>query len=222
MSIVVRKLIFKELYVYRWMALIGAVSAIAAAVACSFGEIAFNVGSLTWITVVIAWGVMLAIYGVMQERKEQTLQFVMSLPLSVREYVFAKLAGLLLTYLIPWLAAAGSAVVLVLAAPQIPDGLLPYVVLLSFFMLANFSVVLCGALHARSEALVSAAIIVTNMAVSLFMFIVGALPGIKNHLEGPVPVWNQTFFNVLLVELIVLVIAVTLPLATVARRRDFI
>jgi ABC-2 type transport system permease protein len=68
----------------------------------------------------------------------------------------------------------------------------------------------------------TAAIIVTNMAVSVFMFTVGAMPSLKAHMFGATPVWNDTFFNVLIVELIIFAIAVALPLATAARRRDFI
>ncbi len=37
---------------------------------------------------------MLALYGIMNERKEQSLQFVLSLPLSIAEYVRAKMLGL--------------------------------------------------------------------------------------------------------------------------------
>ncbi|KAF1697736.1 ABC-2 transporter permease [Pseudoxanthomonas koreensis] len=222
MNVVVRKLVAKELYLNRWLMAGTAVAAALAAFACIFGATAFNVGALAWITAVIACGVMLALYGVTQERKENSLQFVLSLPVSIRGYVFAKTAGLMLSYLVPWLVATAAAIVLVLASPGVPDGLLPYVVVLSGFLLANFAVVLCGALHARSEAAVIALIIITNMAVSLFMFVVSALPGIRDHMTGPVPVWNGTIAGVLLVELLVLATAVTLPLATAARRRDFL
>ncbi|KAF1688004.1 hypothetical protein B1992_00780 [Pseudoxanthomonas broegbernensis] len=222
MNIVVRKLVLKELYVNRWMITVTATGAAASAFLCAFGRTAFNVGALAWMTALIACGVMLAIYGVMNERKEQSLQFVLSLPISIGQYVLAKTIGLLLSYMVPWLAATASAVALVLLSPGINDGLLPYVVALCGFLLANFAVVLCGALHARSEALVTALIIVTNMAVSLFLFLVGALPGIKDHLDGPVPVWNGTVLGVLLVELAVLAIALVLPQLTAARRRDFI
>ena len=222
MSIVIRKLVAKELYLHRWLVAGTAAAAALSAFACAFGATAFNVGALAWITSVIACGVMLAIYGVTQERKEQSLQFVLALPVSIRGYVFAKVGGLLLSYLVAWLAAAASAIALVLLSPGVPDGLLPYVVVLCGFLLANFSVVLCGALHARTEAAVVAVIIATNMGVSIFMFVVGALPGIRNHLSSPVPVWNGTVLNVLLVEILVLAIAVTLPLATAARRRDFL
>ena len=222
MSLVTRKLIAKELYVNRWFLVGAAIPAALSAGACAFGETAFNVGALTWLTTVIAFGVMIALYGVMNERKEHSLQFVLSLPLSISEYVRAKLFGLLLCYAVVWVIASGSAIAMVLGAPAVPDGLLPYTILLCVFMLANFAVVLCAALHARSESMTTAAIIVTNMAVSVFMFTVGAMQGLKTYMFGLTPVWNDTFFNVLIVELIVLAIAVTLPLATAARRRDFL
>ncbi len=221
MSPVVHKLIGKELYVHRWLLIGASVSVVVSASIASWSAMAFNIGALTWITTVIALGVMLGIYGIMNERKEHSLEFVLSLPLSAREYVASKVIGLMLCFVAPWLVATASAIALVLGT-AVPDGLLPYVVLLCVFTLSNFSVVLCGALHARSEAATTAIILVTNMAVSLFMFIVGGLPSLNAHMSGAVPVWNRTFFLVLGIELIVLAIAVTLPFLVAARRRDYL
>jgi ABC-type transport system involved in multi-copper enzyme maturation permease subunit len=222
MSIVTRKLVAKELHVNRWFLVGASLAAVLSASAATFGKTAFNIGALAWITTVIALGVMLAIYGVMHERKERSLEFVLSLPLSVGEYVRAKLLGLLLSFLLPWLVSTLAVIVLVLADADVPDGLLPYTLLLCMFLLTNFSLVLCGTLHANSEAMTSAVIIVTNMLVSVFMFTVGVLPGLRNSMFGAVPVWNETFWTVLIAELLVFVIALTLPLFIAARRRDFI
>jgi hypothetical protein len=222
MNVVIRKLIAKELYVNRWFIVGGSAAGIASTVIASLGKTAFNVGALTWLTTIIATGVMLALYGIMNERKEQSLQFVLSLPLSIAGYVRAKMLGLTACFLIMWLASSVAALVLVFFEGTIPDGIAAYVVLLCVFMLANFAVVLCGALHARSEALTSAVIVVTNMGVSIFMFTVGPMPGINEHLWGPAPVWNSTFWTVLACELAVMVIAFALPFFFAARRRDFL
>ena len=222
MSVVTRKLVMKELYVNRWMIGSAGVGAALAAAVAPLSKTAFNVGALTWLTVVIAYGAMLAIHGVMNERKEQSLQFVLSLPISIGDYVRAKLLGLFLCFLVLWTIAVTAAIAMVLIAPDVPDGLLPFTLALSLYMLANFAVLLCGALYARSEGLVTAVIVVTNMAISIFMFTVGAMPEIQNHLQSPTPVWNSTIINVFIVELIVLVVALVLPLATAARRRDFL
>jgi len=166
--------------------------------------------------------VMLALYGIMNERKENSLLFVMSLPLSIFDYVRAKQLGLALCFAIPWVLSCGAAVILVLVHPVVPDGLLPYLILLSVFMLTNFALVLCGALHASSDALMSAVIIVTNMGITLFMFLIGGLDEISKHMWGPAPVWNSTFWTVLCIELVTLAVALTVPYLVAARRRDFI
>lgn len=222
MNIVIRKLIAKELYVNRWFVAGGACSGIASILIASLSKTGFNIGALTWLTTIIALGVMLALYGIMNERKEHALQFVLSLPLSIAEYVRAKMLGLTLCFLIVWLVSSAAALLLVFVKADIPDGLAAYVVLLCVFMLANFAVVLCGTLQSRTEALTSAVIVVTNMGVSIFMFTVGPLPGIEKFMWAAAPAWNSTFWTVLGCEIAVLVIAFALPFFLAARRRDFI
>ena len=222
MNIVIRKLIAKELYVNRWFIAGGAMAGVASVAIATLGKTGFNVGALTWLTTIIATGVMMALYGIMNERKEHALQFVLSLPLSTSGYVFAKTLGLIASFLVVWSVSSVAALLLVFAKDSVPDGLAAYLILLCVFMLANFAVVLCGALQARSEAMTSAVVIVTNMGVSLFMFTVGPLPGIQAHLWSPAAVWNSTFWTVLACELAVLAIALVLPFVFAARRRDFL
>jgi hypothetical protein len=222
MNVVTRKLIAKELYVNRWFIVGGSAAGVASALIATLGKTGFNVGALTWLTTIIATGVMLALYGIMNERKENALQFVLSLPLSISQYVRAKMLGLFASFLVMWTLASAAALALVFFGESIPDGLAPYTMLLCVFMLANFAVVLCGALHAMSEAMTSAVIIVTNMGVSIFMFTVAPLPGIHDHMWGVAPAWNSTFWTVLACELAVLAIAFTLPFVFAARRRDFL
>lgn len=222
MNMVTRKLVAKELYVHRWLVAGAAAAAAISMLIATAGRTGFMVGALTWLTSIIALGVMLAIYGVTNERKEHSLELVMSLPLSPAGYVHAKLLGLSLCFLLPWLVASAAALLLVLLRQGIADGMLPYTVLLCGFLLANFALVLSGTLHVRSEAAMAGVIIVTNMSVSLFMFTVGALPGIRRSMDAAQPEWSATFWTVLAIELMVLAIAFTLPLLFAARRRDFV
>jgi ABC-2 type transport system permease protein len=222
MNIVTRKLVAKELHVNRYVVAGASAGSVLSILIAALGKTGFSIGSLMWITVIIANGVMLALYGVMNERKERSMLFVLSLPLSIADYVRAKMLGLALCFFVPWLVATVAAIVLVLAKDDVPDGLLPYTVLLSLYMLANFLVLLCWTLHVNSEAWISAAIVITNMGVSIYMFVVGAQPGLQNFIYGPAPVWNQTAWTVLIIELGVIALAFTLPFLLAARRRDFV
>jgi ABC-type Na+ efflux pump permease subunit len=222
MNIVIRKLVAKEFHVNRYIVVGASAGGLLSVLICALGKTGFSIGSLMWLTVIIANGVMLALYGVMNERKERSMLFVLSLPLSIADYVRAKMLGLALCFFIPWLVATAAAVILVLVKDDVPDGLVPYAVLLSVYMLANFLVLLCWTLHVNSEAWISAAIVLTNMGVSIYMFVVGAQPGLQDHIWGSVPVWNQTAWTILIVELGVIALAFTLPFFLAARRRDFI
>jgi hypothetical protein len=77
-------------------------------------------------------------------------------------------------------------------------------------------------LLARSEAVISALIVLTNMGVSLFIFVVGGIPEIQMHMQGSTPVWNPAVGAVLIVELAVLVVALVAPLLVFARRRTYL
>lgn len=222
MNMLTRKLIAKEFYLHRWLIVGSTVAGLAGLAIAVEGQMRFNIGMLIWLTSIIAFGVMLAMLGIASERKERALQFVLSLPLSPGDYVRIKLFGLFLCYLVPWAILSTGAAVLLLVRPNLPDGLLPFALLLSGFMLANFSVVLCGALHTASEGIMTIVIIVTNMSVTLFIFLVGGVPSLHDHLHAAAPVWNDTFWMVLAAEAATLLIALSLPYFVAARRRDFI
>ena len=216
------RLIAKELYVYRWLLAAATAAGFAGLLTAASGEVGFNIGFLVWLTALIALGVMLALFGVASERKERSLLFMLSLPLAPRDYVRAKLLGLLACFLLPWGILSAGALGLVAAMPGIADGLLPYGVLLCAFLLLNFSMVLCAVLHIHSEAAMGGVIILTNMSVSLFMMGVGRVPGLGEHMLKAEPVWNSPFWLALALELGATALALTLPLLFAARRRDFL
>lgn len=215
-----RQLVAREFHQHRAMLLLATLAGLGALVVAASGPVAFNVGFLVWLTALIALAVLLAMFGVATERKERTLLFVLSLPVSPAGYVRAKLLGLLLCFLGPWAVLSAGALALVLLAPGIADGLLPYGVLLCVYLLLNFTLVLCATFHFRSEAAMGGVIILTNMGVSLFMMGVTQLPGLSAHMTASAPVWNETFWLALALELGATALALSLPLLVAARRRD--
>jgi ABC-type Na+ efflux pump permease subunit len=66
----------------------------------------------------MAVGAQLATSTIVQERKDQTFLFVMSLPISHREYRASKILGNLLIFLVPWLTLVLGSFALILATPR--------------------------------------------------------------------------------------------------------
>jgi ABC-2 type transport system permease protein len=217
------KLVAREFYMHRWLIGGSIVAGLASlAVVGGGGHMNFNVGFLVWLTTIVALGAVMAMFGVATERKERVLNWVLSLPISHGDYVRIKMLALLLCFFVPWLSLSGAAFALIAAHPHLPDGLLPTAVLLCVFMLANYSLVLCGALHLHAEGPMTLLIIVHNIAITLFIFMVSAIGDIQRHMQGPVAVWNSAFWSVLAVELLVFAALASTPYLVAARRRDFV
>jgi ABC-2 type transport system permease protein len=223
MNTLTRKLIARELYMHRWLIGSSIVAGLAGlAVVTRGGVMSFNVGFLIWLTTIVAFGAVVAMFGIATERKERVMNWVLSLPVAHGDYVRIKVFALLVCFILPWVVLSAAAIGLIVALPDLPDGLLPTTVLLCAFMLANYTFVVCSALHVHSEGPMTIVIIVHNTAITLFIFMVAAIDGVGRHLHDPVAAWNSSFWTVLAVELVVFLFLSSLPFFVAARRRDFI
>ncbi|MFL6548270.1 MAG: hypothetical protein ACJ8OJ_06210 [Povalibacter sp.] len=221
MSTVVTKLVRKELYINRQIMQVVTVAGLLSVWLAAHGQFAFNLGMLAWMTAIISLGVILALSGVVRERKDRALLFVMSLPISAHGYLRAKQSGLLLCFALPWFALSTAAVLLVLWAPSIVDGVLPFAVLFCIYLFANFVWVLAGVLITQSEALVGLVIIATNMSISVFMMIVSGLPTMQTQWQRANPLWDRDFWSVLAVEVVLIAIGLAVPRIIAAYRRGW-
>ena len=208
---VVRHLVMKDLYLYRHLITLALVVGLVSIVVSGTSRMAFNVGSVFYLTTIIAFGVIVVMYAIAQERKDKALLFVLSLPLSPSQYLQAKMLAVLTIFFVPWAVLTAGIVVLAAVTP-IPNGMIPYFLLVSTFMLMNFTVLVSVALLTMSEPVITGVIILTNLSVTLFFMLLGSIPDIQNHTTSPVTVWTQAFFIVLACEIGVAVTALTLPM----------
>jgi ABC-2 type transport system permease protein len=181
----------------------------------------FYVGSVLLITVVISIGIYLAFLTVISERTEGMLPFIMSLPIGVREYTAAKLAANLGLFVIPWLAAIGAAIAVVLTRDAVPDGLLPYALLLLLHLATGYVLTLATALATGSPGWTIAVGGGANLFLQFFMYWTSHLTDVAATIDGPVVVWVSSIRWLILAE--VLAIAVTLWVTWIwqSRRTDF-
>ena len=218
---VVKRLVYKDVYLHRYMLVLALAFGLVSVIASGTSRIAFSVGSVLYLTTVIAFGVILVMYGIAQERKDKALLFVLSLPISPKQYLQAKMLSILTIFFVPWFVLTAGAVVMMLVT-IIPDGLVPFFILVSTFLLMNFAVILCLALLTVSELAITSTVILTNMSVSLFFILLANIPAIQMHTGDNVLIWSRQFFIVLASELAVMLIALTLPLYFGRARRGLI
>jgi ABC-2 type transport system permease protein len=196
---VVGKLIAKELSLNRlFMAGVSFAGLVALAI-CMLGRVAFGIGAIMFLTALIAYAVILPMFAIAGERKEKTRLFVLSLPISRGEYIWSKVVGVSLSFLVPWAVLFAVAMALILTTP-IPDGMVVYSTLVLMFALTDFCVIVCAALIVTSEAAQAVVIIFMNMSVTFFIIGMGALTSIGPDSGKDVVHWSPAALTILSAE----------------------
>jgi ABC-type transport system involved in multi-copper enzyme maturation permease subunit len=219
----VQRLILKDWYFLRW-AIAGYLGAGALGLFLlgNGGEGAFYAGCVLLITVLIAVGIHVAMATVVGERTEQTLPFVMSLPISPEEYATAKILANLVIYLVPWLALMLGAIGVIKGRAGVPDGLIPFLTVVMVELFASYALLLAVAVVSESQAWTIGATVLGNLGFQAFLYFVGHLPGMAAANAGPTAVWSPSILAILAVEVITIIAAIGVAFWLQRRKEDFL
>jgi ABC-type transport system involved in multi-copper enzyme maturation permease subunit len=217
----IRLLVATDLYRYRWMIIGSLIAGIVAIAVASRGGIAFGIGGIAFITNLVALGIFIGMYSLVQERKDRASIFVLSLPVSTRQYAASKIISASISYGVPWLLLTVGAILTILVTP-IPNGTITSNALLLFYFLTNFFVFLAVAASVTSEKWIVATIIVTNMSISLVISAINLIPSIAANLRGPSPVWPPAAIAILAAELGVIALSIAIMVWVQSKRTDYV
>lgn len=213
---VMGRLIATELYLYRWLILATIAAGLAAIAVSALGETGSMIGGILLVTSLITLGVFLALYPVFADRHHRTSLFVLSLPISPRQVLIAKIASSFAAFLLAWTVLTGTIVGLALASGG--GARLAVVVPMMGLLLANFAVLLAVGIITGSELWAVAGIILTNTSVPVFMSTV--LPDIAGDAQASAQ--GSAVALVLGLEAVTIAIAVAAAFYRQSRKTDFV
>jgi ABC-2 type transport system permease protein len=162
----------------------------------------FYVGSLVLIIVLVSTACFAISNSLLVERKERTLAFVMSLPVTPMDFHVAKLIGNLVTFGVPFLIIAGGAIAVVLLTP-LPDGLVVYGLLIFGHIFLAYCVSLSIATVVESEGWNTFAMISSMVLINPFMMVLGQIPSIADNISRDAVVWTTPAVAILAVQMVV-------------------
>lgn len=222
-TVMIRHLVVKDWSFHRVpLAAAGAAGLVALAMLLwSRTGFVFYVGAVLLITVVISLGIYLAFASVIHERTRGMLPFVMSLPIGMREYTAAKLASNGVLFLTLWALLGAGAAVVILIREDVPNGLLPYAMLLLLHLLTGYVLTLAAALISGSEGWTIAVAGATNLAFQGFMYWAGNMSELATTIDGPVAVWTGSIRWLISAELLAVVLILAITWGWQARRTDY-
>lgn len=219
---VVRHLILKDWYLNRWV-ILGSlpVGLGALALVLTGKQIAFMLCIILLCMVIVGAGAHLAMVTTINERKEQTLPFIMSLPVSWREYTAAKILANLIIFLIPWLLLTVGALG-VLLLPGATHGLLPYTAIMAVEMLVTTTLIVVAGIITESQAWTTAGIFASSLGINILGYIFAHLPGISKYMWGTRVHWSSTAWIVLGCELLTVPLLLGVTFYVQSRKTDFL
>jgi hypothetical protein len=171
--------------------------------------------------VIVGVGAQLAMVTTINERKEQTLAFVMSLPVSWREYTAAKILANLILFLIPWLPLTAGAVG-VLLLPGATHGLVPYTVIMALEMLITTLLIVAAGIITESQAWTTAGIFCSSLGINILGYLFAHLHGISMYMWGARVRWSSSAFVVLICELLMVALLLGVTFYIQSRKTDFL
>lgn len=181
----------------------------------------FNAGGLLLIVLLVSTGFFAIGHIVLNERKEQTLPFVMSFPVTPVSFYIAKLLAGLILYLVPFALVVLTTAFLVLYT-ALPDGLLVYAMVIFFFMLMSHCVALCLAVAIESEGWNIFIQMALMTMLSPFMIWAGSLQSVQANLRTDQIVWSPVVLSVLAGEMLVVVVVLAWTSWFHARKTSFL
>jgi ABC-type transport system involved in multi-copper enzyme maturation permease subunit len=138
--------------------------------------------------------------SLLTERKEHTLAFVMSLPLTPLDFYLAKLLGNLVTFFVPFLIMSVGTIAVIAFTP-LPDGLIVFSVLIFGFVTLAYSISLSVAMAVESEGWNTFAMIGSMVLINPFMMLLGQIPEISKYVNTESIVWSLPALSILLAQI---------------------
>lgn len=219
----VKRLIRKDWYFNRLMiaAYVGAglLSLLPIAVGGSAG---FYAGSVLLITVLISVGIHLTMVTVEHERTEHTLAFVMTLPISAKEYTTAKILANVTIFFAAWTTLVVGTIAVIAGRGALPDGLIPYAVAILVQIFAGYCLLLGTAIVSESMGWTVGAIVFGNLALQGVMFALGKAPAVAQGVTVDAIVWSQPIVGVLWAEVAAILLMLALTFYLQSRKTDFL
>lgn len=220
---VMLQLIFKDWRLQSRMITLLTLAGVAALAILRFGGKGIVIGIVFFFVAMIFCACLVPMQNIVNERKKQTLPFIMSLPVSSARYGAAKLVSTAGMFLISWLALLGAALYMTLVRHSLPNGVIPAGMILMGFPLIGFSLVTAAALVGESEGWATAALAITNSSYWLAWFIlVSQVPSLTQTWRSPVAVWSLSVFKILGGEFAIILLTLGLTVFLQSRKRDFI
>lgn len=218
----ITQLIIKDWHLYKeYMLGYAALGIISAGLMAVPSGAVYYLGVIGLITVLIGSSAHVAINIVVTEKKEYQLSFIMGLPISPMDYTLSKILGGLGIYLVSWgtIVVAAS---LIIYFSQMPNGMLPILIICALEILAATTILLCTGVLTASVPVTIITMIILNIFFNMFIFWAAGIEAIGSHIQSPTAIFNTTAIALIGGALLIIAIVIVTTIFIKSRKACFL
>lgn len=219
---IIRELILKDLEIMKvpsicyWLGGIGAI-----VLAIAFGDTAGTIAFILFISALFGAGVHCAMQTITEERREQHLPFIMSLPVTISDYTKAKMAANLLLVGGIWLTLSAASYVIFIG-DVMPKGTIPLMTIILVAVLLAYIIILATTMIFDGLAPALIAVVGANLGSQAAIWWVASLHGVRATVNGAEAVWNSTYLTVLGCQLGLIALLILLVFYAQSKKTEFL
>ena len=181
-----------------------------------------NISFILLLSPAATCGMVLLMTTIVFEKERSTQAFIMSLPVTVKEFVQAKLLLNISIFTAFWLAVSAVAGYFSFARGLFPLGTAPFMLMIFLGVFVAYIGILCVSLWRQSLGWTVLAIGLFEMGTSGYLWVIAYLDPVASHLGGPEMVWNSTAISIVVVQVLIAISMILSILYFQSRKRDFI
>lgn len=217
---VIKQLVYKDWYLNRKLLATYVGGGIFSLSIISLGEWQFFMGAIMFITMLVAMGNHQLSVTMINERKEQTLAFVMSLPVSPADYAMAKFLSNMVLFFVPWSLLTLVTTLVILFTP-LPDGLVAFTLLICVLIAVNHCICWSVTMATETEASFLMVMIGLNCLLNPALYLLARSPAIGGNNLNENFIWTGTATMVLVCEILAIVLLLAGTLYFRSRKKVF-
>ena len=192
------------------------------AIAIVGNETAGLVGMTLFICALAGAGIHAIMATIVEERKEMNQTFIMSLPVTSRDYAVAKMIVNMTIFLSVWATLSAAVYAIFAGGDGLPPGTIPFVTIILVAILLAYVVMLVTAMISESMAWSMVAVVLGNVGTQIYLWVLADLYPIRSTIGGPEAVWGITVGVILTVQVGLAIGLLVLTGLLTFRQRDYV
>ncbi|MEO8374790.1 MAG: ABC-2 transporter permease [Sphingomonas bacterium] len=181
-----------------------------------------NMGFLLLVSPVGTCGIVILMKTNVFEKEKSTQPFIMSLPVTVKEFTRAKLLVNLPLFAIPWLVISAIGFYFAFGLGLFPLSTVPFAAMIFLGGFLAYTVILCVSLMFQSLGITVLTIAIVEMGTSGYLSTIAYLDPIAHHVAGSNVVWNSAAIAIAGAQIGIAILLIVATMLVQNMKRDFI